>query len=107
MDDFNLYLAAGQGLHPVADWAVDAVLTCGPGIALCTGIYLLLCVVERIRDRRAVRRQLRRERQQMARLRAAIDNAPLIPTQPGHDDELLDKCWAAWNAQPRKEKPQP
>lgn len=105
MDDFTLYLAAGQSLHPVADRAIDVVLVYWPGVALCVGAYMTFCVVAEVRDRRAVRRQLRAERQQMLRFARDIQNAPQIPTQPGSDNDLLDACEAAWNTEPRKETP--
>ncbi|GGW99086.1 hypothetical protein [Streptomyces chartreusis] len=55
------------------------------------------------RARTARRRQLLREVEQMARLARDIENAPLIPTQHGQDDQLLDACWDAWTADTRKE----
>ncbi|WP_409469118.1 hypothetical protein [Streptomyces sp. HC307] len=92
----------------------NAIDTYGPGlfaaaVALATWWALRRAADYRARRRtiRATRRQLQRERQQMARLAAAIQAAPLIPTQPGHDDNLLAQCWNAWNAEPRKENPQP
>lgn len=63
----------------------------------------------RARRRAAVTaaRQQRLERRQMARLSKAIDEAPLIPTQPGHDAELLAKCNQILDAtNNRKETPE-
>lgn len=112
IDNLALYLAAGQSLHPVADWALDQVLIFGPGFAIIAGCIATSAVCARIRDWRAHHRtirarreQLRHDRQQMARLRDAINQAPLIPTQPGTDQTLLDACWDAWNTDTRKEKP--
>ena len=112
IDNLALYLAAGQSLHPVADWAVDQVLLYGPGFALIAGCIAVSATCARIRDIRARRRnirtrreQLRHDRQHMARLSDAINQAPLIPTQPGTDQDLLDACWDAWNTDTRKEKP--
>jgi hypothetical protein len=112
IDNLALYLAAGQSLHPVADWAVDQVLLYGPGFALTAGCIAISAVCARIRDWRTHRRnirarreQLRHERQQMAHLSDAINQAPIIPTQPGTDQTLLDACEAAWNTDTRKEKP--
>jgi hypothetical protein len=114
IDNLALYLAAGQSLHPVADWAVDQVLLYGPGFALTAGCIAISAVCARIRDWRnhrrnirARREQLRHEREQMARLSKAINDAPLIPTQRGQDDDLLDQCWNTWNADTRKETDQP
>ncbi|WP_328336817.1 hypothetical protein [Streptomyces violaceus] len=93
-------------------WLHDQVATYGPGLALtaaCIAASWTCAKVRGWRDRRRELRDrraaLRLERQQMARLRDAIDTAPLIPTQPGHDNDLLDACEAAWNADTRKEKP--
>jgi hypothetical protein len=105
IDDLALYLAAGRAAHPIADWAVDFALTFGPGVALTAVIYTAWSVIDRIRDRAAYCRQLRHELQQTRHLAHAIEQAPLIPTQPGQDDDLLTACWDAWKAQPRKEKP--
>lgn len=85
-----LVLAAAYWLFAAARWATRWATT-------------------HIRHRRHVtehRQQLLLEQQQMARLRDAIDQAPLIPTQPGQDDDLLNACWNAWKADTtRKEKP--
>src|SRR5690606_9927702 len=174
IDNLALYLAAGQSLHPVADWAVDQVLLYGPGFPLTAGCIAISAGCARLRDWRNPRRnirarreqlrhgrqhtarrrhaipdwagdqvlpygpgfalpagciaisavcarnrdwrnhrrnirarreQLRHDRQQMARLRDAINQEPLIPTQPGTDQTLLDACEAAWNTDTRKEKP--
>src|SRR5690606_16138924 len=112
IDNLALYLAAGQSLHPVADWAVDQVLLYGPGFALIAGCIAVSVTCPRIRDILAPRRhirtrreQLRHDRQHMARLSDAINQAPRLPTQPGTDQDLLDACWDAWNTDTRKEKP--
>lgn len=91
-------------------WLHDQINTYGPGLALAAlGVaFSWTCAKtgawrKRRRDLRATRRQLRTERQQMARLSAAINNAPLIPTQPGHDQDALNTCWASWNADIREE----
>lgn len=80
----------------------------GPGLfaaAVAGGCWI---VASRIRARRAWRRQLRLERQQMARLAAAIEAAPLTPTRPGQDNDLLAECNQILDAtENRKEKPQP
>src|SRR5690606_22077707 len=109
--DLALYLAAGQSPHPAADWAVDHVLIYGPGFALIAGCIAASATCARIRDIRARRRnirarreQLRHDRQQMANLRDAINQAPLIPTQPGTDQTLLDACEAAAHTDTRKER---
>ncbi|OUD03353.1 hypothetical protein [Streptomyces swartbergensis] len=96
-------------------WVDQQATTYGPGLAVAAGGWIAWKAARRsivhIQYRRQVaacRRQLRAERQQMARLRDAINNAPLIPTQPGHDDQLLTACWNAWNTDEtgtRKEKP--
>lgn len=94
-------------------WLHDQVATYGPGLALTAACIAMSWVCakvrgwrERRRDLRARRDALRAERQQMARLRDAINQAPLIPTQPGRDDDLLNACWDAWTAdEPRKETP--
>lgn len=83
----------------------------GPGILAGAipgiGWWLMARRQARRERRRAAVAQQRLERQQMARLAAAIKAAPLIPTQPGQDDDLLDACWNAWNADTRKETPEP
>jgi hypothetical protein len=87
----------------------------GPGLlaaAIAGGLWVLYRKTAPHRRRRravaAQRRQVLLERQQMARLTAAIDAAPLIPTQPGQDNDLLGKCNQILNAtNARKEKPQP
>lgn len=80
----------------------------GPGLfaaAVAGGCWI---VASRIRARRAWRRQLRHERQQMARSAADIDAAPLIPTQPGQDNDLLAECNQILNATDNwKETPEP
>lgn len=96
-------------------WIDQQTGTYGPGLALAVAGWIAWKAARRsiahIHHRRhvaACRRQLRAERQQMARLRNAIEHAPLIPTQPGHDDDLLNACWNAWKATEtgtRKEKP--
>jgi len=96
MDDFALYLAAGQAAHPIADWATDQALTYLPGIGLCAVIYGIWRAIRRLRDRAAYCRQIRHELQQTRQ-------TPHIPTQPGTDDDLLIACWDAWKANPRKE----
>ena len=79
-----------------------------PLLAAAAGLWATWWIARRLRAANARLRQIAREQQQMARIRAAIAAAPLIPTQPGHDDDLLDACWASWNAtENRKEKPQP
>lgn len=94
---------AAINLHTLLD-------TYGPGILAGAIPGIGWWAIRRRQQRQARRRavtQQRLERQQMARLRAAIEAAPLIPTQPGHDQQLLEACWTAWNADTRKEKPQP
>lgn len=93
-------------------WAYDQVTVYGPGLALAAAGVAAWRACSRInvwrkrrRDLRAARLQLQAERQQMARLAAAINNAPLIPTQPGHDQNALNTCWDSWNADIREEKP--
>ncbi|MFH9574269.1 hypothetical protein ACH4MG_27475 [Streptomyces sp. NPDC017454] len=93
-------------------WIDDQVSAYGPGLTVAAGLWAAARATRRtaayIRYRRdvAARRQaLAAERQQMTDLAAAIDTAPLIPTQPGHDDDLLADCWNAWTAKPRKETP--
>lgn len=61
-DAIDLYLAAADAVHPVFAWAVDFVLACGPGIALCATAYGLLTAVDRLRDSRH-KRQLSRSSQ--------------------------------------------
>ncbi|MFD5491546.1 hypothetical protein ACFWH4_01055 [Streptomyces sp. NPDC127091] len=95
--DWYINLLATYGLIPVI--AVEAVAC----VAAWCGLGAALHAAEQRRSRRALRAQLRTERQQMARLRDAITNAPQIPTQPGHDNDLLIACWDAWNADTRKE----
>lgn len=95
-----------DGLINAWVWVDRQVITYGPGLALAAGCIAAAWVSSKIRawrDKRAARRQLRLERQQMARLSDAINNAPLIPTQPGQDEDLLDHCWNASNADTRKE----
>ncbi|MER5843249.1 hypothetical protein ABT099_23715 [Streptomyces prasinus] len=105
-------------MSPIVDWYLNQLATHGllPVLAAETVIFVAawcglgaaLHAAEQRRNRQALRAQLRAERQQMARLRDAIEAAPLIPTQPGHDDDLLIACWDAWNAdstEPRKETP--
>jgi hypothetical protein len=77
----------------------------GPGLfaaAVAGGCWV---AAHRIRERRAKRRQERLERQQMARLAHAIETAPLIPTQPGQDQQLLAACNQILAATARREKP--
>jgi hypothetical protein len=95
-------------------WLTDTVDTYGPGLTAAAiawaGWWMHCRVVDyqaRRREIAARRRQLADERQQMAHLRDAIDNAPLIPTQPGHDQQALDTCNAIYNLPARKENPQP
>lgn len=96
-------------------WVADTVATYGPGL-LAAGIacagWWVRCKAVDYRERRrtvaALRRQLADERRQMAALSAAIDNAPLIPTRPGHDTAALDTCNAILRAtQTREETDQP
>jgi hypothetical protein len=93
-------------------WLTNTVDTYGPGLtaaAIAWAGWWARCRIVDWRDRRhavaALRRQIADERQQMARLAAAIDQAPLIPTRPGHDQAALDTCNAIWNADIREEKP--
>jgi uncharacterized membrane protein YccC len=80
----------------------------GPGRFAAAVAGACWMIASRIRARRAWRRQLRCERQQMARLAADIDAAPLIPTQSGRDNDLLAECNQILAAtENRKEKPQP
>lgn len=95
-------------------WIDAKVDTYGPGLFAATIAWVgwwALCRAADHRARRrwnaAGRRQLADERQQMASLRAAIEAAPLIPTQPGHDQHALDTCNAIWNAEAREETDQP
>lgn len=91
----------------------DAVGQFGPGLVAAGAAWGVWGMLRRRNARRArlralaaYRRQITRERQQMGHLRDAIEGAPLIPTQPGQDDDLLTACWDAWKAdQPRKEQP--
>ncbi|CAL9663981.1 hypothetical protein SUDANB1_07117 [Streptomyces sp. enrichment culture] len=91
-------------------WLHEQVATYGPGLALAAAGIAVSWTCSKIRDwrerRRELRDQLRPERQQMSAVSHAIDTAPLIPTQPGRDDQLLNACEAAWTAdEPRKETP--
>ncbi|MFE0794698.1 hypothetical protein [Streptomyces mutabilis] len=93
-------------------WIDHQVGTFGPGIALTAGVWAAYrtargatAYIRYRRDVAARRHALAAERQQMHAASHAIDTAPLIPTQPGHDDDLLVECWNAWTAEPRKEKP--
>lgn len=87
--DLHPYLAAGQALHPVADWALNQALILGPGLLFGAFCIATAVVCARIRDWRDHRRNLR------------------IHRKPGTDRQLLDACEAAWNADtaPRKENP--
>jgi hypothetical protein len=60
MDDLALYLAAGRAAHPIADWALNQVLTYGPGVALCGTLYALYCTTDAIARRYRIRRTIRR-----------------------------------------------
>jgi len=78
----------------------------GPGLvaaAVAGGCWM---VASRIRARRTWRRQLQHERQQMARLAAASEAAPLIPTQPGQDNDLLNQCNQILAATDDRKEPQ-
>lgn len=91
-------------------WIDQQIRTYGPGLVLaaaCVAAAWARSKARGWREQRAVRRQLHHERQQMARLSKAINDAPLIPTQRGQDDDLLDQCWNTWNADTRKETDQP
>ncbi|WP_432053675.1 hypothetical protein [Streptomyces sp. bgisy022] len=90
---------------------------CAAYLTITTGYWAAVACLRAARTLRAYlhyrhhtrcrRQQIARERAQMTRLRDAIDTAPLIPTQPGTDNDLLNQCWDAWNTdtQPRKENP--
>jgi hypothetical protein len=93
-------------------WVDIKIGVYGPGLALAAGLWAAARAtrgaVDHIAYRRNVaarRRTLATERRQMTAASHAIDTAPLIPTQPGSDDDLLVACWNAWKAQPREEKP--
>jgi hypothetical protein len=96
-------------------WLTDTVDTYGPGLTAAAiawaGWWARCRAADWRAERREIavrRRQLADERQQMAHLRNAIDNAPLIPTQPGHDQQALNTCNAIWNAtEAREETDQP
>ena len=90
-------------------WADQQTARYGPGLglaALCVAISWTCSKTRGWRDKRAARRQLQHEHQQMARLTEAITQAPLIPTQPGQDQQLLDDCRQILHAtEDRKKKP--
>lgn len=83
-------------------WIDQQATTYGPGLALAGAVVFARAIrrsVAHIRHRRAVTECRRR-------LWHASTRAPHIPTQPGHDDQLLNACWDAWKADhPRREKP--
>ncbi len=79
--------------------------TYGPGLLAATIAGGCWITARHLRARRADRRQERLERQQMARLARAIETAPLIPTQPGQDQQLLASCNQILAATARREKP--
>lgn len=105
----------------VIDGLINAWLTLSPHIdTYGPGVLFVVTVVvtwralnraaryvERTRQRAAAGQQLAAERQQLADLSAALDEAPLIPTRPGCDTDALDTCNAIWNADSRKETDQP
>lgn len=101
-----------DGLLTAGFWLIDVVDTYGPGLAaaaIAWAGWWALCRAADHRDRRrwnAAGREAADERQEMARLTAAIEAAPLIPTQPGHDQNALDTCNAIWNAEAREETDQ-
>lgn len=83
----------------------------GPGLfaaAIAGGCWIAARRIhERRAHRRAMKARLQRERRLMKAAARELENAPVIPTLPGTDNELLAQCWNAWNAtQDRKEKPQ-
>lgn len=92
MPDLALYLAAGRAAHPIADWAIDQMLTYGPGVILIGALYGLYCTSDAVRARRAARRRLIAEVQQMAQMRDAVNEA-----LADHQD--------AFTTDTRKEKP--
>lgn len=103
-----------NGLVNAGLWMADTVDAYGPGLTAAAIAWAGWWGIGRAADYRArrrtvaaLRRQLADARREMARASAAIDQAPLIPTRPGHDQAALDTCNAI-NALPtREEKPQP
>jgi hypothetical protein len=80
----------------------------GPGLLLAAAIagawWACRRIAAAVHDRLAVaaaRRQLRRRQQRIARIPTTFRG----DTHPGHDQQLLADCWAAWNANTREEKP--
>jgi hypothetical protein len=110
-DAWCLAINTGHDVTPVFQFAREV----GPGCVFAASVLIGWRVCRRttayVAERRKVRarrRQLRAERRQMAALSAAIDQAPHIPTRPGHDTAALNTCNAILRAtQNREEKPQP
>lgn len=86
-------------------WTDQQIHTYGPGLALagiCIAITRTYSKIRNWRERRATREQ-RAALQQTAHQSNSTNHLPHIPTQPGHDDDLLTACWNAWKANPRTE----
>lgn len=81
-------------------WIDTQIDMYGPGLALTAVCIAISWTCSKIRAWRERRRDLHEQR---AALRDAINQAPQIPTQPGHDDDLLTACWDAWKANTRTE----
>lgn len=101
-----------NGLINAGAWLDMHIAAYGPGVAFAATVAIAWQALKRANHlvdellRQAARRgQIRDEQQQMADLSTAIDQAPLIPTQHGHDRQALDACQAMWNADSRKETP--
>ncbi|MCZ4509937.1 hypothetical protein O3Q52_17380 [Streptomyces sp. ActVer] len=96
-------------------WGVEQVDTFGPGVVFVAvfaiawrALNRAARYVEQIRHRLELGRKLADEQRQMAEHSAALDDAPLIPTRPGHDRQPLDTCNAILRAtQTWKETDQP
>jgi hypothetical protein len=103
---------AVNGLINAYAWVDPHIATYGPGVAIAAVFALAWRAlnrasryIERMRYRTALGHQLADERREMTELSAALDQAPLTPTQHGHDQHALDTRQAIRDADSREETP--
>lgn len=90
-----------QAVTPLVDWYINQLATHGLEVVLaaqaaaCIATWCAIGALLHAIDRYRTRRATRAERRQTTPPR---DDTPLIPTEPGCDDDLLLACWDAWKA---------